>query len=65
MVKIKTFSSQFEPFHITKQLEALDNQVNEFIASNGVAEVVSVSDATTHVEGGTMGIIRVLAYKAT
>jgi len=65
MVKVKTFGSQFKIFHITKELDELDKQVNEFIAKNNVKKVVSVSDATTtNTDGATMGIVRVLAYEA-
>jgi len=65
VVKVKTFGSQFKIFHITQELDALDKQVNDFIAKNGVKKVVSVSDATTtNTDGATMGIIRVLTYEA-
>lgn len=64
MVKVKTFGSQFKIFHITQELANLDKQVNDFIADNGVKNVISVSDATTaNVDGSTMGIIRVLTYE--
>jgi hypothetical protein len=64
MVKVKTFGSQFKIFHITQELEALDKQVSDFIADNGVSKVISVSDATTtNTDGATMGIIRVLTYE--
>jgi len=65
MVTVKTFGSQFKIFHITQELDALDKQVNDFIAKNGVKQVISVSDATTtNTDGATMGIIRVLTYEA-
>lgn len=64
MVKVKTFGSQFQIFHITQELNELDKKVNEFIASNNVKKVISVSDATTaNTDGATMGIIRVLTYE--
>ncbi len=64
MVKVKTFGSQFQIFHITQELNDLDAKVNDFLAENKVKKVISVSDATTsNVDGATMGIIRVLTYK--
>jgi len=48
-----------------KELAALDEQVNRFIAANGVKKVISVSDTTTADNtGATIGLIRVLAYEA-
>ncbi|MBI5116307.1 hypothetical protein HZA56_07515 [Candidatus Poribacteria bacterium] len=65
MVKVKTFGSQFQIFHITKELSDLDAAVNNFLADNKVKKVISVSDATTtNVDGATMGIIRVLTYES-
>jgi len=47
-----------------KELAALDEQVNRFIAENGVKKVISISDTTTTDNtGATMGLIRVLAYE--
>jgi len=64
MIEVKTFGSQFKIFHISQELEELDKQVNDFVAQNGVKEVISVSDATTtNTDGATMGIIRVVTYK--
>lgn len=64
MVKVKTFSSQLRIFHVKEELDALDKAVNEFIKKNKVKKVISVSDSsTTNVDGGTMGLIRVVAYE--
>ena len=64
MIEVTTFGSQFKIFHITQELEELDNKVNDFLAQNAVKEVISVSDATaTNTDGATMGIIRVVTYK--
>lgn len=64
MVKVKTFASELQIFHTMNELARLDKQVNDFVASNGVKRVVSVSDAcTTDNTGATIGIIRVLAYE--
>ncbi len=64
MVKVKTFSSQLRIFHVKEELDALDNAVNEFIKKNKIKKVVSVSDSSTaNIDGGTMGLIRVVAYE--
>jgi hypothetical protein len=63
MVKVKTFASQLKIFHARKELEGLDDMVNKFIAENKVQKVISVSDACTEDNGGTIGVIRVLAYE--
>ena len=64
MIKVKSFGSQFKIFHITQELEALDEQVSDFIVDNEINKVMSVSDATTtNTDGATMGIIRVLTYE--
>jgi hypothetical protein len=48
-----------------KELEALDDRINRFIAENRVKKVVSVSDTTTTDNtGATIGLIRVLTYEA-
>jgi hypothetical protein len=64
MVKVKTFGSQLKIFHVKEELEELDEVVNEFIRKNKIEKVISVSDSTTaNVDGGTMGVIRVVAYE--
>ncbi len=64
MVKVKTFGSQLRIFHVKEELETLDKTVNEFIKKNKIKKVISVSDATTaNVDGGTIGIIRVITYE--
>lgn len=63
MVKIKTFSSSLKIFQVHNELMSLDKEVNEFLETNKIKKVVSVSDSTTNIDGGTMGIIRVLAYE--
>lgn len=64
MVKVKTFSSQLRIFHVKEELETLDKTVNEFLKKNKIKKVVSVSDSTTaNIDGGTMGLIRVVAYE--
>ncbi|MEK6766434.1 MAG: hypothetical protein AABY49_09465 [Planctomycetota bacterium] len=64
MVKVKTFSSQLKIFHVKEELETLDKTVNEFLKKNKIKKVVSVSDSTTaNIDGGTMGLIRIVAYE--
>ena len=64
MVKVKTFSSQLRIFHVKEELDALDKTVNDFIRKNKIKKVISVSDSSTaNVDGGTMGLIRVVAYE--
>ena len=62
--KVKTFTTELRIFKTVKELENLDDQVNRFIAENGVKKVISVSDtATTDTNGATIGLIRVLTYE--
>ena len=63
MVKVKTFACPLKIFHARKELEGLDDLVNKFIEENKVQKVISVSDACTADDSGTMGVIRVLAYE--
>ena len=63
-IKVKTFTNELKIFRTMKELAALDEQVNRFIAENGVKKVISVSDcATTDTTGATIGLIRILAYE--
>jgi hypothetical protein len=63
MIRVKTFGEPLVPFRARKELDELDARVNQFIAENGIMKVVSVSDSTTHDEGSTIGLIRVLVYE--
>ena len=63
MTKVKTFTNELKALHTMKALDDLDRRVNTFIQENHVASVISVSDTCTTGEDGTIGIIRVLAYK--
>lgn len=64
MIKVKTFATELKIFHTAKEIQELDKAVNDFIAGNNVARVVSVSDsATTDNTGATIGLIRVVAYE--
>ncbi len=62
--KVKTFTNELKIFKTMKELAALDEQVNRFIAEHGVKKVLSVSDTTTSDStGATIGLIRVLTYE--
>lgn len=63
MPNVQTFTSDLAIFKTQNQLDELDKKVNEFIKSNSIEQIYSVSDTTTLNENGaTMGIIRVIAY---
>jgi len=63
MVKVKTFASPLKIFQTRKELEELDAMVNKFIEENKVQKVISVSDACTEDESGSIGVIRVVTYE--
>ncbi len=63
MVKVKTFASPLKIFQARQELEGLDDMVNKFLEANKVQKVISVSDACTTDDSGTMGVIRVVAYE--
>ena len=64
MIRVKTFTSELKPFHTMRELETLDDQVNEFLKENTPGKIISVSDTCTSDDSGaTIGIIRVIAYQ--
>lgn len=64
MYKVKTFGTEMQVFHVHKELERLDREVNEFFAGRPNAQIVGVSDtAVADDRGSTIGMIRVVAYK--
>lgn len=64
MTSVKTFTTILKVFHVATELDELDKRVTEFLNSSDVKKVISVSDSTTtNVDGGTMGIIRVVTYE--
>lgn len=64
MTRVKTFTAILKVFHVATELDELDKRVTDFLNSSDVKNVVSVSDSTTtNVDGGTMGIIRVVTYE--
>ncbi len=62
MIKVKTFGEPLQPFRAHRELDELDERVNQFIRDNNVSKVLSVSDSTTVEAGNTCGLIRVLVY---
>jgi hypothetical protein len=65
MYEVKTFGTELEVFQVHRELEAVDRQVNEFLASHPEYRVVGVSDMPlTDDNGATRGLIRVVAYEA-
>ena len=64
MIQVKTFASPLQIFQARKELQALDEMVNQFIAEKNIGKVLSVSDAcTTDTKGATIGVIRVVTYE--
>ncbi len=63
MIKVRTFTNELKALHAMTELHELDDQVNQFIQDNNVDKVISVSDSCTTGNGGTIGIIRILAYE--
>lgn len=63
MIKVKTFTSPLRVFHVHNELMELDKVVNDFLQQNNVKKVISVCDSTTDMNGGTMGVIRVVTYE--
>lgn len=64
MIRVKTFTSQLKIFHARQELEELDKEINDFLVSQGIRKVISISDAaTTGEKGETIGLVRVLTYE--
>ncbi|HEX9191644.1 MAG TPA: hypothetical protein VF847_06070 [Candidatus Deferrimicrobiaceae bacterium] len=65
MIQVRTFTTTLQIFHTKNELDELDRVVNEFLVSEKITSVVSVSDAvTTGPKGEAIGMIRVVAYEA-
>ncbi|MRR58422.1 MAG: hypothetical protein EG824_09450 [Deltaproteobacteria bacterium] len=63
-IKVKSFGMEIRPMKTMQELDTLDEEVNVFLARNGVKKVVSVSDSsTTDDKGETIGLVRVVAYE--
>ena len=64
MYKVKTFGTDMKVFHVHKELERLDGEVNAFLAGRPKARLVGVSDTpVTDDKGATIGVMRVVAYE--
>jgi len=64
MIKVKSFTTQLKIFHTRHELDELDKEVSDFIASRGIRKVISICDSSTSGNSGeTIGLIRVLAYE--
>ncbi len=64
MYKVKTFTIPLVIFQVRNKLEALDQQVNQFLEQVQAKRVVAVSDThTTDDSGATMGLIRAVTYE--
>jgi hypothetical protein len=64
MYKVKTFGTDTKVFHLHKELERLDEEVNSFLATRPGAELVGASDMPLTDEGGkTIGLVRVVGYR--
>lgn len=65
MYKVKTFTIPLVIFQARNKLEALDQQVNQFLEEAQAKRLVSVSDThTTDDKGATIGLIRAVTYEA-
>jgi hypothetical protein len=63
-LKVKSFGMELRPLKTMRELDALDDLVNRFVADNGVKRLISISDApTTDDAGETIGLVRVIAYE--
>lgn len=64
MYKVRTFTIPLVIFQVRNKLEALDQQVNQFLEEVQAKRVVAVSDThTTDDSGATMGLIRAVTYE--
>ncbi len=63
MIRVKTFGEPLQPFRARRELDELDERVNQFVRDNNISRVLSVSDSTTVEAGNTCGLIRVLVYE--
>lgn len=63
MIKVKTFGEPLQPFRAQRELDELDERVNQFLRDNKITRVLSVSDSTTVEGGNTCGLIRTLVYE--
>jgi hypothetical protein len=52
MIKVKTFTSQLKIFHAKSELDELDKEINDFLLSNGIRKVISISDPPPRAKRG-------------
>jgi ribosomal protein L31E len=52
MIKVKSVTSHLKDFHTRHELDELDQEVNDFIASRGIRKVISISDSSTSGNSG-------------
>jgi len=63
MIKVKTFGCSLRIFHMTQEMHALDENVNDFLEKESIKQVFAVSDSpVTDSTGAIVGITRVIAY---
>jgi hypothetical protein len=64
MYQVRTFTAELRPMYTIRELEALDREVNAFLAQDVVKRLVSVQDTCTAGDSGqTIGLIRVVGYE--
>ena len=63
MYKVKSFTTEIKIFETRKELETLDNLVNDFVARTKVKLLSAADTCTTDDSGATIGIIRTIAYQ--
>ena len=64
MIKVKTFTTTVKAFQTKKELDELDEKINQFLEGNGITKVISISDCcTTDDSGATIGLIRSVTYQ--
>jgi len=62
--RVKTFGTDMKVFHVHKELERLDREVNDFFSGRAQAKLVGVSDMPVNDDrGSTIGMVRVVAYE--
>jgi hypothetical protein len=64
MIKVRTFATPIKIFATMRELHALDEQVQAFLAEEGADKVFSMTDTTTVGDTGeTIGLVRAVAYR--
>lgn len=63
MIKVKSFGEPLQPFKTRRELDELDQQVNDFLQRHNISRVISVSDVATSEDGSTIGLVRVVTYE--